>query len=60
MDGINNVVATELIAINYAKRRLGLLSDEWYKLDAEFTEKRQFECLPRQSQINEAVRTLTG
>lgn len=60
MDGITDVVASELIAINYAKRRLELLPDKWYKLDLWLTERKRWELLPRQSQINKAMKTLTG
>ncbi len=47
-------VITELIAINYAKRELHLLPDNWYFIDEAITMQGRYNLLPNQTDINTA------
>ncbi len=61
MDNINKIsilpsdlVITELIAINYAKRELHILPDNWYFVDYEICNTSRLNLLPTQQDINTA------
>jgi len=58
MDGVSDATTTELIAINYAKRQLGILPDEWYRLDLDAMERGRHDLIPNIEQINEAARII--